>query len=97
MGLGVPNRKIHNLINFLLLGDTYDWLNKLIDYPSVFLGPYHRILFHNEKIDPLITLLATGDPKAALAHYIHIKLDKDKKLQQAIKKYETIKKLLELI
>lgn len=90
----MPRRELHNLLNLLLLGDTYDWLNKTVDEPWRILGRMHRILFHDEKIDPLITYMVTRDIGAALAHYLHIRLDKDKKLQKTMKK---IKMILELL
>ena len=80
----MPSRRVHNLVNKMILGDDYDWLNKLIDSPSKWLGPYHRVLFHDEKRDPLITLLLTGDPGAAAAHLLHILVDKDKRARERL-------------
>ena len=80
----MPSRRVHNLVNKLVLGNDYDWLNRLIDMPSQWLGPRHRVLFHDEKQDPLVTFLLTRDPGAALAHYLHIKLDKDKELREKL-------------
>jgi len=71
----MPSRKIHRMIDRIILGKDYDWLHKLIDYPSVFLGPKHRILFHSPR-DPIITYLLTNDLDAALSHYLHILTDK---------------------
>lgn len=83
----MPSRRIHKLVDQILLGKDYEWLHKYIDNPSKYLGPYHRILFHNPAIDPLITAIITDDIDAAISHYLHIKTDEyfSKKKRRDIK------------
>jgi len=92
----VPSRRIHSMVTRMLLGKDYEWLHCLIDFPSRWLGKRHRILMHSD-VDPLITLVMTGDPDAALAHYLHIKLDRmcsrDKKLEKILELYRLYKML----
>lgn len=91
----MPSRRVHNNINRILLGRDYDWLNKAVDQPSRLLGPLHRMLFHDPHVDPLLTLLVTGDPDAMIAHYIHIKTDQF--FTRLKKKNPLAEKLLEKI
>jgi len=86
---------VHDKINRMLLGKDYDWLNKAVDYPSRLLGPLHRMLFHDPRVDPVLTLLVTGDPEAMIAHYIHIETDRF--FTRLKKKNPLAEKLLEKI
>lgn len=70
----MPDRETHNLFNRLILGRDYNEINALLDAPSKWLGPNHRILFH-DKTTPLMVTLLTGDPKAGVAAFLHIYLD----------------------
>ena len=90
----MPSRDIHRLIDLLILGRDFGWLHRAIDAPCVVLGRRHRILFHDERVDPLITFLLTNDLDAAIAHYLHIKLDKmcsrDRRLEKILRLYRLL-------
>jgi len=66
----MPNRKIHNKINRAILGKDYDWINKIMDAPSQFLGKKHRKVLHHP-IDALWISALTRDPKAGAAVLLH--------------------------
>jgi len=66
----MPSRKVHKLIDRLLLGREYEYVHKFKDYPSKFLGPRHRVLFHDLLTDVAIGLL-TRDPKALASAVLH--------------------------
>ena len=93
----MPSRKIHRLVDQILLGKDYEWLHKMIDYPSTLLGPYHRILFHNPAIDPIITAIITGDVDAGISHYLHIKTDEYFSKKKKRKDIDLMLKIIEAI
>jgi len=72
----MPSRKVHNLINKLILGKSYDNVNRLIDWPYKIVGPYHRKYFHDIKTTPIVIAAIAKDPKAGLAAALHILVDK---------------------
>ena len=65
--------KEHKLSEILLLGRSYRWLDKKIDWPYKILGREHRILFHDKLYTHIIAVKYGVD--AALAHRIHLKVD----------------------
>jgi hypothetical protein len=69
---------MHNLVNRLFLGKSYDEVNRLIDLPYLWLRGKHRKYFHNATT-PICVALVTKDIKAGLAAALHIWLDKTKK------------------
>lgn len=72
----MPGHRLHRLVDRLFLGREYPLVHRLADYPYRLLGPRHRILFHNERIHPLLTAVLLGDIDAGISHYLHIRLDK---------------------
>jgi hypothetical protein len=74
----MPSRKIHNLVNKLILGKSYDEVNRLVDLPYLWLRGKHRKYFHDMKTIPACITILEKDPKAGLAAAIHIWLDKFK-------------------
>ncbi len=73
----MPSRKFHNLLNKIILGKEYDFINRLIDFPY-FLNPKrHREIFgHNIELTPLLFYLVYKDVDVALATILHIIADK---------------------
>jgi len=71
----MPSRQVHNLINKLILGKSYDEVNRLIDLPYLWLKGKHRKYFHDIKTTPLAIALITKDPMAGIASIIHIAAD----------------------
>jgi len=72
----MPSRRVHNLLNKLILGKSYNDVNRFIDLPYLWLRGKHRIYFHDLKTTPALIALLKGDPKAGLAAIIHILADK---------------------
>ena len=87
--ISMPNRELHNFMNELILGESYDKLNRAIDLPARWLGYRHRKYFHD---NTLVMMLLIKDPKAAMAAFIHHRLDFDKRLA---KKVEIVKRLVD--
>jgi len=71
----MPSRQIHNLINKLILGKSYDEVNRLIDFPYLWLKGKHRKYFHDIKTTPLTIALLERDPMAGIAAMLHIAAD----------------------
>ncbi len=64
----MPNLDIHKKICEYFLGQPYEDIHIIKDLPAKYLGPMHRILFH----DPLFNLLISkGDFKRFLAGCLH--------------------------
>jgi hypothetical protein len=72
----MPSRKIHNLINRLILGKSYDDINRFIDLPYLWLGGRHRKYFHDLKTTPALIALIKKDLRAGLAAVLHILADR---------------------
>lgn len=72
----MSSRRVHDLINKLILGKSYDEVNALIDWPYKIIGPRHRKYFHDIKTTPLVIAAIARDPKAGLAAALHIFTDK---------------------
>ena len=72
----MPSRKVHNAINRLILGKSYDDVNRLIDLPWLWLRGRHRKYFHDIKTTPIMIALLKRDPRAGLAAAAHIIVDK---------------------
>lgn len=71
----MPTYQVHKLFRKLLGLEKYWWVDKLVDYPSRFLGRKHRKLFHDLETTLLLYLL-TGDVNVVKAHLLHILVDK---------------------
>jgi len=68
----MPQHWIHRKINKLVLGKEYDEINKFADLIK---GINHRKKWGHDIKHVALTYLLTKDPKAALAHYLHILAD----------------------
>jgi hypothetical protein len=44
--VGMPSNEIHRLIDLIAFGYDYGWLHKAKDYPSKYLGRFHRKARH---------------------------------------------------
>ena len=72
----MPSHSVHNYVNRLLFGRSYWKINREMDKPYVFLGRYHRVLFHEPAWAYLIaSKFYPGDPNAVLAAQSHFVLD----------------------
>jgi hypothetical protein len=71
----MPGRKVHEIVDVLLLGQKCSQVHKMIDLPSIWLGKGHRVLFHDEPTALLIGYVV-GGPKGALSALLHIWLDR---------------------
>lgn len=86
----MPSHELHRKLNKLVLGRSYDEINKLLDFPYCVYGSRHRKLFHDDKTVAMIFAL-TGDINKTMAAALHIALDK------ADSRNRMISKLLKLI
>lgn len=78
----MADRKLHNLVNKLILGNSYEFVNALMDSPSQQFGSSHRKYLHNP-LDALFIAATFKDPKAGIACLIHQGVDH---IDSAIKK-----------
>jgi hypothetical protein len=72
----VPSWKVHRLVDKIILGREYPEVHRALDLPYIWLGPRHRILFH----DPASAMLlgyAVAGPGGALSALLHITLDRE--------------------
>jgi len=92
--IGIPSRKVHNILNKLILGKSYDDVNRLIDLPYLWLRGKHRKYFHDPKTTPFLIAMLKRDPKAGIATFLHIATDEWAKDKKRKKLLETITKLV---
>ena len=80
----MTSHRVHRAISRLLLGESHDDVNKLMDLPAKIMGKRHRLIFH----DPLSAfILFGGNPekfKAALLHILVDELSKDPKVKKIL-------------
>jgi hypothetical protein len=70
----MPDHKIHELVDMLLLGKTYPEVHDFLDMYQSTLQSRHRLLLHDEfGISEVWN--GTGDYNAMLSAYYHIMLD----------------------
>ena len=85
----MPSRKVHNRVAERLGIDAKlaDEINRMIDEPSKWLGPSHRVVRHDPAYAAKL-VLKTKKPEAAKAWAIHVALDRiseDKNARRAFK------------
>lgn len=82
----MPDRKIHERITELFLGEKFSNVHAAIDGPSSSLGPNHRRLFHDPETAALIGFEVAGRD-GALAAVLHILTDEvwDKDMEEIFK------------
>ena len=76
----MPGRKAHRRATKLLLGDGHDEVHRALDWPHRFLGPRHRVLFHDpvgaSGLGFFAALAAGKNPiTGALAGLVHVTQD----------------------
>jgi len=71
------NRQQHNGLCRLVLGNSCNMVNSVLDFPSKFLGPKHRVLFHDPVTATLLGVMCDGkNPvRGAVAGLLHIGSD----------------------
>jgi hypothetical protein len=72
----VPSWRLHRLVDKIVLGREYPEVHRALDLPYLWLGPKHRILFH----DPITATMmgyAIAGPRGALSALLHITLDRE--------------------
>ncbi len=62
-------------LQLAVLGKPHDKVHKAIDYPYKFLGPKHRILFHDPITAVIVARTASKEKGAGLAAVLHIATD----------------------
>ena len=70
----MPSRRVHNRFAQILLGSSFNEVNRVIDLPHRFLKEKHRVIGH----DPLSAFLigyALAGERGGLAGLLHIALD----------------------
>jgi len=87
----LPEHKLHRYFDEILLGKSYSEVHRAIDRPYVFLRGKHRRIFHTPKEACVVASLASPDPQAGLAGFLHVWLDKK------CSKDKNFKKLLQLM
>jgi hypothetical protein len=71
----MPSHRVHRAITARILGKPHDKVHKAIDYPYKFLGPRHRVLFHDPITAVLVSRTASKEKGAGLAAILHIVTD----------------------
>jgi hypothetical protein len=71
----MPSRKVHESLDLLVFGRRCSMVHKLLDMPSLWLGPRHRAWLHDETSAILIGYLA-GGPEGSVSALLHVWLDK---------------------
>src|SRR5208337_1082467 len=71
----MPSHRVHRAITRLLLGKPHAKVHRAIDYPYKFLGPKHRILFHDPVTSVLVARAASKEKGASLAAILHVITD----------------------
>lgn len=72
----MPSWRLHRLVDKIVLGREYPEVHRALDLPYLWLGPKHRILFH----DPITATMmgyAIAGPRGALSALLHITLDRE--------------------
>ncbi len=57
----MPPNEIHRLIDLIAFGNDYGWLHKAKDYPSKYLGQFHRKVRHYDHTAWISKLENLGD------------------------------------
>lgn len=71
----MPSRRVHNFLNRIIFGSSYDKINAAIDEPFKYLGRKHRILYHNPLEAGIIGLTKTSDINGFMAGFLHVYVD----------------------
>ena len=69
------HRSCTERLQLACLGKPHDKVHKAIDYPYKFLGPKHRILFHDPITAVIVARTASKEKGAGLAAVLHIATD----------------------
>ena len=70
----VHDLNYHKQLCDKILGNGYEYVHKMKDKPSKYLGKGHRVLFHDHATNVAIGIIS-GDPKAFLAAELHDLMD----------------------
>ena len=70
----IHDLKMHEQLCKSILNNDYEFVHKLKDRPSKWLGKGHRVLFHDAATNMAIGLVSK-DPNAAIAGMLHDWLD----------------------
>ena len=70
----MPSRRLHNIFNQILTGDTGNNINYIKDLPHLWLGKAHRQLGHDETTNLMLGLMF--GPKAYVQSIAHDLLDR---------------------
>jgi hypothetical protein len=83
----MPSRRKHEKLSKLLTGYSCEKTHMLLDYPAIFLGKNHRVLFHDLASASIIGFLSDGlnGMISAISHII---------LDEAYSKNKILKKLI---
>lgn len=85
----MPSRKLHNLLNKLLLQDSFSWVSGYVDEPFTKYGRRHRALRHDSLA--VLHILKRYGIRASVAVWLHLLLDEDKELQREVEAIETLR------
>ena len=68
----MPSHDVHLWCDRIFLGKEFRDVHAILDFPAIFLGAKHRILFH----DPASVLILFGnDPERLMSALLHIAID----------------------
>lgn len=87
----MPSRKLHDLLNSLLLGDSFSWVSGYMDRPYAVYRYKHRHLRHSTAT--IIRMLKEHGVRPALAAWLHLVLDADRELKRDVEKVQTLKEV----
>lgn len=85
----MPSRKLHNLLNKLLLQDSFSWVSSFVDEPFLKYRHRHRMLRHDSLA--VLQILKRYGIRASIAVWLHLILDEDKELQRKVEAIETLR------
>lgn len=71
----MPSHRVHKEITRWLLGKPHGKVHQALDYPYKFLGPRHRILFHDPITSVLVARATSKEKGVGLAAILHIITD----------------------
>jgi len=87
----MPSRKLHNILTKVLLRDSFSWVSEYIDRPFAKYRGRHRQLRHDTAM--IIRMLEEHGIRAALAAWLHLTLDDDRRLKDDVERVETLREL----
>lgn len=87
----MPSRKLHDLLTKLLLQDSFSWVSGYMDKPYAVYRSRHRELRHDTAT--IIRIFKEHGVRPALAAWLHLVLDEDRKLKRDVGTVQTLREI----